>query len=42
MLADSKTISGKSLMGFGFGGQYSIEHLLLTSSSVFQSASVVG
>jgi hypothetical protein len=32
MLADSITISGKSLMGFGSGGHYSIEHLLLTSA----------
>jgi len=24
MLADSRTISGKSLMGFGSGGHYSI------------------
>jgi len=27
MLADSITISGKSLISFGYGGQYSIEHL---------------
>jgi len=32
MLAGSITISGKSLMGFGSGGHYSIEHLLLTSA----------
>jgi len=27
MLADSRAISDKSLMGFGSGGQYSFEHL---------------
>jgi len=32
MLAESITISSKSLMSFGSGGHYSIEHLLLTSS----------
>jgi len=32
MLAEAITISGKSLMGFGSGGHYSIEHLLLTSA----------
>ncbi|HLK29931.1 MAG TPA: hypothetical protein VKT28_15230 [Puia sp.] len=32
MLTDGRTIGGKSLMGFGSGGLYSIEHLLLTST----------
>jgi len=32
MLAGSRTINGKSLMGFGSGGHYPIEHLLLTST----------
>ncbi|HLK30766.1 MAG TPA: hypothetical protein VKT28_19470 [Puia sp.] len=32
MLADSITIGGKSLMGFGPGRHYSIGHLLLTSA----------
>jgi len=32
MLAEVITISGKSLMGFGSGGHYSVEHLLLTSA----------
>jgi hypothetical protein len=27
MLADSRAIGSKSLMCFGFGGHYSIEHL---------------
>jgi len=27
MLADSRTIGGKSLIGFGSGGHYSFEHL---------------
>jgi len=32
MLAEGKTSSGKSLIGFGSGRHYSIEHLLLTST----------
>jgi len=32
MLAEVRTIGGESLMGFDFGGHYSIEHLLLTSA----------
>jgi len=32
MLAEGITIGGKSLMGLGSGGHYSIEHLLLTST----------
>jgi len=32
MLADSISISGKSLISSGPGGHYSIEHLLLTST----------
>jgi len=32
MLAEGRAIGGKSLIGFGSGGHYSIEHLLLTSA----------
>ena len=31
-LAEGITIIGKSLISFGSGGPYSIEHLLLTST----------
>jgi hypothetical protein len=42
MLADSREISGKSLMGFGSSGHYSIEHLYYLQHKIIDRAFVLG